>query len=409
MAADVSLCLCACLYVCECAPHVPSCPQHSPEVLASVEHLCNAPVNPNLLPYGLTRPEPLQRSVRRMVCAVKKIGAVVQADDGAQVAATAAGLLLARSAQGALQDAAQDQTLQDAEPERPQHPEQEGQRQVVHAEAEQEGAKMGYRRSARDTVSLALIVEVVERALRLPPGTAKQKVLRSEYPQVLKSNILSKWVAKYFKYKLWLMDKQMAKSLHGVPNWWVQEQGLNVPRKGRDTVAGMPRAVASLIDKAQAEHVMGATGATKRADAVQGHRVLKRTMREAMAEYNSAMEGVRETIELENQKAWAAFKTKLTAAEAEGQMSKKQLASHIRELKHAVRKKPRDFSHWKPTASTSCRFQRAYQNLSNRTNTSGNFLAYDDPRMQRARRQHADLVRDKKIPAGLILTLVAFC
>ena len=86
-------------------------------------------------------------------------------------------------------------------------------------------------------------------------------------------------------------------------------------------------------------------------------------------------------------------------------LSKRKVAKEIRKLQGRVRKIPKDWSEWRPNPLTVRRFNRYFQNARCRTNTAGNFLSFDDPRMIHARQQVKDIVMKENIPCELVLTL----
>ena len=79
-------------------------------------------------------------------------------------------------------------------------------------------ARTTYSREKNDSALIADICQVVEYGLSLPPGSARQKLVRLKYPNLMKSNVYSKWVARYFKYKLWLFPEELAKTTRAIPN-----------------------------------------------------------------------------------------------------------------------------------------------------------------------------------------------
>jgi hypothetical protein len=114
---------------------------------------------------------------------------------------------------------------------------------------------------------------------------------------ILRSNVLSKWTRKYFRFKLWLMEPSVARKTRNIPNWWIDLHKLDLPRKARDTIAGMPRSVAETVDRAQKACTAGNAAATKRADASQGAAKLKRSMVRAMDTYNESAAKLRKNVE----------------------------------------------------------------------------------------------------------------
>ena len=114
---------------------------------------------------------------------------------------------------------------------------------------------------------------------------------------ILRSNVLSKWTRKYFRFKLWLMEPSVARKTRNIPNWWIDLHKLDLPRKARDTIAGMPRSVAETVDRAQKACTAGNAAATERAEASQGATKLKRSMVRAMDTYNESAAKLRKTVE----------------------------------------------------------------------------------------------------------------
>lgn len=277
--------------------------------------------------------------------------------------------------------------------------------------AEGAGDCNSYKRRRGDGPLLIDVIRVVEYALILPPGSPKQKICRRDFGDVMKSNVLSKWMAKYFRFKLWKMDRDVASALRAVPNWWIEENALEeiAPLKGRATIAGVPKAVAQLVEQAQATCTMGNTDATKRADASQGALQLKRSLTEAMNLYNEKSGELRQIIGESNKKAWDEFKTELDEQTSDlgenGKVPKKKVGRLIKDLNLKVKKMPKDFSGWKPHSCTAKRFNAAFKYSIRKTNTSGNYLCYSDPRMIHARNTVRTVVKDKGIAWGLVLNL----
>lgn len=335
-----------------------------------------------------------------MASAISKIATIVKADDGEEVAAQVFGGTLPAL------PAIQDGTLETPEVDQ----------QVVAQESvepsQKRRKKNTYKREERDSPLLSDLIKVVEYALQLPPGVPKQHQARAKFPDILRSNVLSKWIQKYFKLKLWQMPSCVASKMRAVPNWYLDEQGLShVPRKARDTVAGVPRKVAELVDRAQVQSTVGLTAASKRADPAQGRRILERTLEEAMCEYNKGAEKLIADINMENQKAWEDFKSATVAADtADGepkpQISKGKIAREVQRLRSRVRKPPKSFKSWKATSLTFKRFNGFFKNRVCKTNTAGNFLSVDDPRMAHARHTIRNTVEQNSIPWGMVLSLV---
>ena len=261
-----------------------------------------------------------------------------------------------------------------------------------------------YTRGKGDSPLISDLCEVVEYGLSLPPGSSRQKLVRLKYPNLLKSNVYSKWVARYFKFKLWQFPAELAKKTRAVPNWYVREMDLDVPLKARKTVAGLPKEVAALVDKAQAEMTMGTTAATKRADPGQSGRHLLRTMQAAIGKYNTHAEELTEQIHASNKAAWEKFQDS-TGANSEDVASKQEIGEHLQALMSSIQKPPKLFKSWKPSTHTVKNFNRFFQNRRCNVNTSGNYLSWDDPRMAFARVKIRNMVKDNDIHPGLLLKL----
>ena len=353
--------------------------------------------------YGLQSGPTLERSASRLAGTVRKLGSMAEATDAGAVADMLASRLKrpASSQLDPLQDGAEPAPLP------------EGSDAAASALVPSRKTKKGYKRKQSDAPTINNLIKVVERALSLPPGACKQRVCRSEFPEILRSDVLSKWISKYIKYKLWKFPRDIGAKLKAIPNWWIDEQKLSCSRKGRTTIAGIPAEVACLVDRAQAEHTMGSTAATKRADAGQGEDCLRRSLTEAMREYNQAALPLREDIQRQNAEAWKDFKETVEGVQQEEAptLTNKGAAKLVKQLRAKLRKVPRDFSNWKVNGQTCVRFAAAFRNVRRRTNTQGNFLAYEDPRMQRSRDQHQQAVLDNKIHPGLVLSLgcVSIC
>ena len=93
--------------------------------------------------------------------------------------------------------------------------------------------------------------------LSLPAGSPRQKLVRLKSPNLLKSKVYSKWVACYFKYKLWQFPPELAIKTRAVPNWYISELNLDVPVKA---IKGPQDGVRQDLKP------MGTTDATKRTD-----------------------------------------------------------------------------------------------------------------------------------------------
>ena len=346
--------------------------------------------------FGLGNGHRFERSKKRMQCCLSKLAVVSGAEDGQDVVN-----VLFPSKKNTEEEVPTES--QDVKPD---------EECATEAIITYEPQKKAYDRKAQDSPTLAQVVEVVQYGLSLEPGIPKQKQCRLMYPNILRSNILAKWCQKYFRYRLWLMDTAASSRLRSVPNWWIQEQGLQQPLKGRTTIAGIPRSVAELVDKAQTECTVGLTMATKRSDAGQGPLQLRRSMVEAMTAFNKSSDELRSAIQDENKAAWEDFKVAVMQSDdadgtenQEKPLSKRKVAKEIRKLQGRVRKIPKDWSQWKPNPLTVRRFNRYFQNSRSRTNTAGNFLSFDDPRMIHARQQVKDIVKRENIPWELVLTL----
>lgn len=265
----------------------------------------------------------------------------------------------------------------------------------------------GYRRCRQDSPLLSDLIQVVEFSLKLGPQCAKQKVCRREFPTILRSDILAKWTKRYHRYELWRMDPEIASKLRSVPNWWLDQVGLdNVPRRARDTIAGIPADVAQMVQNAQGSCIMGCTDATKRADPSQSVHVLRRTINEAMQMYIEKSDDARKNIIEENSTAWTGFKDAITDAKRESEeIPKQKVRRMVQVLKSKLKKVPRDFSKWKLRKASVYDFQRRFMNRRRKTNTAGNFLTYDDPRMIWARKSIREVVEKNQLHWGMVLRL----
>lgn len=107
------------------------------------------------------------------------------------------------------------------------------------------------KRQPRDGPLSSDLITVVEFSMKLSPRAAKEKICMAKFPNILRTKVLSKWVAKYWKYKLWKLPLPVAEKLRQIPNWYVDQLGLTVQRKGRNTVAGIPIPVAKAVEQAQ--------------------------------------------------------------------------------------------------------------------------------------------------------------
>ena len=266
-------------------------------------------------------------------------------------------------------------------------------------------ARTTYSREKNDSALIADICQVVEYGLSLPPGSSRQKLVRLKYPNLMKSNVYSKWVARYFKYKLWLFPEELAKTTRAIPNWYINELKLDVPVKARKTVAGLPREVAFLVDKAQAEMTMGTTQATKRADPGQSGRHLLRSMKAAIGKYNDHAEEVGEQIKASNKIAWGKFQEATVPVNDEDVPTKQEVCQHLKTLMGSIQKPPKLYTSWKPSSHTVKSFNRFFGNRRCNVNTSGNYLSWDDPRMAHARLKIRNMVKDNDIHPGLLLKL----
>ena len=266
--------------------------------------------------------------------------------------------------------------------------------------------KQLHQRQLNDSPLLSDLIKVVEHALSLPANSAREKLCRQEFPNILKSNILSKWVQKYYKYELWNLPPSIACKMRQVPNWYIQEQKLDVSQRGPASVAGIPLEVAKLIDRAQAQATMGLTSATKRADAAQGSVHLVSSAKKAMSLYETKCRELALEIDADNKKAWQDFKSTVENAE---EPSTEFVAEALTKMKASIKTLPRlggkTGQGWKPNRMTAARLNAFFGNFRCRTNTAGNFLTYDDPRMENSRLQHANIMAEEEIDPRLVLTL----
>lgn len=349
--------------------------------------------------YGLHSAPGLQRSASTIRGTIKTLGKMSGAEDAVELATQVFNTIMPKPASlPALENQPVESTSVDIVPVDP-----------THAEAEK-GRSEGYRRKYGDSPLLSDLITVVQYALSLPPNIPKQKAARQQFPSILKSNVLAKWIRKYFSFRLWKMDMAIASTLRSIPNWWLDDQNLPHPRRARDTIAGMPREVAQLCDQAETTCIIGQTAATKRADAGQSSRRLKQTMVAAMEKFNEQNGQLRDEIVAQNQSAWSEFREKFqkiadTDEHQKCGSQKKRLGTMVRNLRAKVKKLPRDFSKWKPTNTTVVRFHRRFAKNTRATNTQGNFLAIDDPRMVHIRSRVRSFVEEHQIHWGMVLNL----
>lgn len=148
-----------------------------------------------------------------------------------------------------------------------------------------------YERKCGDSPLPSNLIQVVEYSLSLGPGVPKQKKARSQ-----------------FCGAMFCQSGRGSISASNCGSWsplWPERLGTypiggltsDLPRKARDTIAGMPRSVAETVDRAQKACTAGNTAATKRADASQGAAKLKRSMVRAMGTYNESAAKLRKTVE----------------------------------------------------------------------------------------------------------------
>ena len=146
---------------------------------------------------------------------------------------------------------------------------------------------------------------------------------------------------------------------------------------------------------------MGLSAATKRADASQSSTVLKRTAMKAMDCYNVKAKQVCKDVDEHNSKAWTEFVETM----GDQACSKGKAAKAIKELKSKLKAKPKMFLKWRPNKMTASRLNRWMGFFQCRTNTAGNYLAVDDPRMIASRAKYAETVKSQNIPNCLVLHL----
>lgn len=255
------------------------------------------------------------------------------------------------------------------------------------------------KRSRNDQPLLSDVIQVVQYALSLGPGRPKQLLCRQKYPNILKTDVLSKWMKKYLKYQLWRMPLSVAERCRCVPNWYMDQIGLSCERRGSNTIGGLPVEVAKLVDKSQKEAVMGCTGASKRSDPVQGSKCLMATMKQAISKYEQDIQKLSEEIDVNNQQAWADFKMEAQ----NGDYSTTSLSTALRSLQKRVRKAPKLKRKIKVNTTSARRFQKKFGNFRCRTNTAGNYLHFMDPRMVASRHEHNLAVADNEVDTRLIL------
>lgn len=330
------------------------------QVLAEVERMQKLCPGSILRPFGLGVKQSLEQSGRRISSQIKKLAVLTGA--GHEAGEKMADVVVSSSRRKRPREKQTLEPIQNVD-DVPNISSQQGHVGDVVVAVQNEKPEFciekptAYKRTVRDSATLEELVKVVEYALSLPDDAAKQKLTRARFPSVLKSNILSKRVSKYFKYQLWKMPCELRNRLRSVPNWHIQICGLNVPERARSTICGVPKPVASMVNKAMLQNVQGLTQATKRPDPAQGPYRLNQTLSFAVNEYNSKIEDQSVEIQASNKRAWTDFEQSISP-----QDSKKKVADKIRHLKARVRKCPKKIV-FKPNRNTFKRFNRAMGNV----------------------------------------------
>ena len=266
-----------------------------------------------------------------------------------------------------------------------------------------EVARAAYKRKRGDSVLLSDLIEVVEYALSLPVGAPREKLAMAKYPCILRSKVLSKWIEKYNKYKLREMPPDVARQQSHIPEWWIQEQKLEVPKKGHRTVAGLPRAVAASVNHALVESSMGLTEVTQRADPGVTRSKILRSINTAVKTYNDHVERLQHDYDSNAKNALQAL-----VAVAKN-VPRCPAQRHVPFLKvFAAAQKVVRRPILKP-----CRKQASYTMVarllkktavrSQNSNTKGNYMDFDDPRMVRSRNSFKKLQKDKGIDLRMLL------
>ena len=239
-------------------------------------------------PYGNGSVHRLQSSRKKMRCIVKHISGIVGAEDGDVVV------------NGLFPDEKQLQPVEDGDCQAviadSVNPEQG---EIVVRDSQGNSAEptpadnSEYERKCGDSPLLSDLIQVVEYSLSLGPGVPKQKKARSQFYGAMfcqsgRGSISASNCGSW---------NPVVRKTRNIPNWWIDLHKLYLPRKARDTIAGMPRSVTETVDRAQKACTAGNTAATKRADASQGAAKLKRSMVRAMDTYNESAAKLRKTVE----------------------------------------------------------------------------------------------------------------
>ena len=262
-----------------------------------------------------------------------------------------------------------------------------------------------YKRKRGDSALLSDLIKVVEYALTLPVGAAREKLTMQKYSFILRSKVLSKWIEKYKKYNLQDMPPDIASQHSNIPEWWIEEQKLEVPRKGHRTVAGLPRAVATAVDHALGESCMGLTEVTQRADPGISRGKILRTITTAVKAYNEHVEGLQRDYDSNKKDALQALVAAAKNVPQSGCRAQRD-APFLKALAAAQAVASR------PTLKT-CKKRSSYTMVarllkktavrSQSSNTSGNYMDFADPRMVRSRNSFKKLQKDRSIDLRMLL------
>ena len=216
------------------------------QAVASGKYLSEVALRQPRMPSACNCHNP-SRSFKKLRCAVAKLGKMARADNVEAVLAEIPVKRQKTDRQELL--ALEDQQLDEPGPA-PIHdevPAQAGMPGQVAAPVQAGDdralvpAHQGYRRKAGDLPTIHQICQVVQRALQIPAGQPRQKIIRREFPGVMRSDILSKWISRYFRQQLYKVPEELARKWHVLPTWYCVQKGMPHQIKGRKTVAGVPK------------------------------------------------------------------------------------------------------------------------------------------------------------------------
>ncbi len=262
-----------------------------------------------------------------------------------------------------------------------------------------------YKRKHGDSALLSDLIKVVEYALSLPVGAAREKLTMQKYPCILRSKVLSKWIEKYNKYNLRDMPPDIASQQSNIPEWWIEEQKLEVSRKGHRTVAGLPRAVATAVDHALGENTMGLTEVTQRADPGVTKGKILRSINTAIKTYNEHVEGLQHGYDSNKQDALQALVAAAKNVPQSGCRAQRD-APFLKALAAAreVARRPTLKPCNKRTSYTMVkRLLKQTAVRSQHSNTAGNYMDFADPRMVRSRNSFKKLQKERNIDLRMLL------